>query len=202
VPHITQVPRQDLLRQRTAGRTLASLAAPLTRALHQVDTACMRSLAQAVSPHERACAALEVSLWGPLRRSLVAHSRETRDDGTSERIDVVLADTLLAFVDDVLQWVADVEAGETRKLARYHMCCRQLLGQLAALGGDPTQMRQLLDKAQLGPTPTPAACLAAEKQLVAVHGQLMALLRKHSPRNQPTLLDDLAEGPHNVQPGS
>jgi hypothetical protein len=176
-----------------ASRTLASLAAPLTRALHQVDTACMAALAGAITPHERRCAQLEVTLWAPLRRALLAHIRETSPSAPSERIDAVLADSLLEFVDGVLQRVADVGAGGSRRLGRYLGCCREFAGQLDALGGSSAPQRAvLLAVAQeLEGDAPPVARL--EAQLVDVHAQLLHALHALAPRAQQCLLDDIGE---------
>lgn len=178
--------------RRPAGRTLASLAAPLTRALHQVDGACMRALAAAVTPEQRAVAALEVSLWAPRRRALEAHIRETSHEGAGERIDAVLADALIVYVDEVLQWVTDVEAGGERRLARFAACCRTLVGELDALGGDSAPLRPQLAAAQAKLTGPEPALPAIEGQLVALHQDLAARLHAASPRSRGSLLDDLA----------
>lgn len=167
------------------GRTLASLAAPMIRALHQVDSACMRALSTAVTDPQRAQARLEVSLWGPLRRALVAHIEDAHADIEHARIDVVLADHLLAFADDVLQWVADVEAGGERQLSRYQACCRGLCGQIAALGGDATPYRTRLQAIVLA---DPEAQI---KSLCQLHDDLVRALETLCPRTDKVLLDDL-----------
>lgn len=177
---------------RPVGRTLASLAAPLTRALHRVDGACMRALASAVSPAQRQVAALEVSLWAPLRRALETHLRETSHEGASERIDAVLADALTAFVDDVLSWVTDVEAGGERRLVRFVACCRTLISELDALGGDTSQLRPKLAAAQARLAAPKPDLAAVELQIVGLHRELAASLHAASPRGQASLLDDLA----------
>ena len=176
---------------RSQGRTLASLAGPLIRALHQVDGACMRALSGAVSAEERACARLEVAMWAPLRRALSGHIVEARGDNEGQRIDVLLADDLLAFVDEVLLWVADVEAGGERRAARYLSACKERVGQLAALGGDAAALRAQvagLEQVCNDATQPDFAARAA-----AVHKDIMAALKAHSPRQAMSLLDELAE---------
>ena len=157
----------------------------MIRALHQVDSACMRALSDAITTEQRAQARLEVSVWAPLRRALVAHIEDAHADVEHARIDVVLADHLLAFADDVLQWVADVEAGGERRLARYQACCRMLCGQIAALGGNDAPFRARLQA--LAPTPPEAQM----KSLCQLHDDLVRALEQLCPRTEKVLLDDL-----------
>lgn len=130
-------------------------------------------------------------MWAPLRRALSGHIVEARGDGDGERIDVLLAEDLLAFVDDVLLWVADVEAGGSRRTARYLAACRQQVGQLAALGADAQELRAKV----AGLEAKYAADIDAPLQegLVQLHGDIAAALKAHFPRVQPSLLEDLAD---------
>jgi len=178
---------------RSQGRSLAALAGPLIRALHQVDTACMRALSGAVSPEQRACARLEVAMWAPLRRALTGHIVDARRDNEGQRIDVLLADDLLAFVDEVLLWVADVEAGGERRAARYLAACKERVGQLAALGGEVSALRAQVVALEKILADTSAPKASFEAQAAVVHQQIMAALKAHSPRQSMSLLDELTE---------
>jgi hypothetical protein len=153
----------------------------------------MRALSGAVSPEQRACARLEVAMWAPLRRALTGHIVEARGDNEGQRIDVLLGDDLLAFVDEVLAWVADVEAGGARRAARYLGACKERVGQLAALGGEVAALRaQVVALGQAlteGEAPPPGF----DARAAAVHQAIMAALKAHSPRQAMSLLDELAE---------
>lgn len=181
------------------GRSLTSLAGPLIRALHQVDAACMHALNQSAHGDALVCARLEVAMWAPLHRALAQHLSRDADGEDHARIDTLLADDLLAFVDDVLLWVADVAAGGDRRAARYLGACRQRLGELAAFGGEVKLLRQQLDAvaAKMAPAPEEADRPASPTQdwalpLARLHQTIIAALQERAPRPASTLLDALA----------
>ncbi len=173
-----------------SGRSLTSLAGPLIRALHQVDAACMRALNNSVGDDARACALLEVHMWAPLHRALSNHLAQNHTD--VERIDSLLADDLLAFVDEVLLWVADVEAGGERRATRYLGACRQRLGELAAFGGDARGLRQQLDKIVQHMASPGAESQDLAVPLAVLHGSIAAAVDAKQPRIKHTLLDQIA----------
>lgn len=183
------------------GRSLTSLAGPLIRALHQVDAACMQALNQSAQGDALVCARLEVAMWAPLHRALSSHLAHKEGGDDQERIDALLADDLLGFVDDVLLWVADVAAGGERRAGRYLGACRQRLGELAAFGGETKALQQQLTalEAKMAAAQASAAASSAATTnqdwavpLAQLHAAIAAALEVQAPRTQQTLLDTLA----------
>lgn len=171
-------------------RSTAALVGPVGRAVASLDNRLLRLAANAIAPAERKRAQVEMALLSHLRRGLAPYAEEIKTGEDGERIDTVLMETLLGGVEHALGALGDLDADRGRRAGRLLGFVRELVAQLAVLGGDVTSERARVGAAQKRLAADPKAADGALAEAEALWPLLAKKLDDKSPRKSPSLLDE------------
>jgi hypothetical protein len=164
---------------RLSGPSGAMASASLNRAMGTVDQRIVTVLSGAIARDE---ARLELALLRRVRRGVDEHMASVPED-------VILLSTLIEHADDVLAVIADLDHGGAARVRRLLDYDRELVSQVAALGGNATGLkdqvqkaRQLLERDSIAPATTEA---------IAVFARVQQELSRRAPMPSTTILDEL-----------
>lgn len=172
-------------------RSTAALVGPVGRAVASLDNRLLRLAAGAIAAPDRKRAQTEMALLAHLRRGLAPYAEEIKSGDDGERIDTVLMETLLGGVEHALGALSDLDADRGRRASRLLGFVRELVAELAVLGGDVAAERARVAAAQkrLAAADAKAADFAlAEAE--ALWPLLAKKLDDKSPRKSPSILDE------------
>ena len=176
-------------------RTISSLAGPVCRVVAALDARFMRMAVAPLAPPQANESLLEMALLAHLRRGLAPFAAEPKANSEPERIDTVLAETLLGAVDHAWAVLGELNGGPFRHAQQLLGFVRELGGELRALGGSNEAEKQRLDDAREalrrdGESAAPVAIAAALSEAAALYGAVRSKLDVHAPHHAPSLLDE------------
>lgn len=156
-------------------------SASLHRAVGAVDARVVSVLSGTMPRDE---ARLELASLRRIRRSLDEHLASVPED-------VVLLSTLVEYADDVLGIVSDLDQGGDTRVRRLLDYARELVSQVAALGGSAVAFKEQIRKARLLVEQGGTGVAQGLTEAIQVFIRVQQELGRRAPAPTATMLDEL-----------
>lgn len=164
------------------GQSSGQVSAELTKVRGDVASRIVTLMMRGGSAEAR----LELALLGQVWSSLDSHLEQMPSD-------TILLASLLEYATEARSILEDLASGGTDRLRRLLEHDRQLLSQIAALGGAVSGVKEQLGKARSLLSDTNGNLQVALQTAISAFGRLRDELAKLVPRGARTLLDDVVQ---------
>jgi hypothetical protein len=182
-----QLPRTAAAAPAVTARSVPA-AVQIVSNLERVRAAVDNRIVRIMLGNSRAEGRLELALLRGLRRGLVQQAAALPED-------VVLLDSVAEFTDGVEATLQDLESGGSSRLRRLLEYDRELVSQIAALGGSVAGVKDQLRRARALLGRSDSNLQVAMQEAVSVFSRLQQELQRCVPAKNVSFFDDLMASP-------